>query len=94
MKAQRGPQKRTQVIKIQASPPDQQDPDDGQYLAPAAKKRAKRNISQFFEQNQFIYRPQASQGDTIRYIPSGSMPASMARQEEYRKKMTEQYLAK
>ena len=63
----RGPQKKTQVIKIQASPPEKDE--DEQYLAPAAKRKGRTELSQFFEQNQFTYRPQASQGESIRYVP-------------------------
>jgi hypothetical protein len=51
----RGPQKKTQVIKIQASPPEKDE--DEQYLAPAAKRKGRTELSQFFEQNQFTYRP-------------------------------------
>lgn len=61
------------------------DADEDGFIAPVARKKGKAHLSKFFAQNQYVYKPQESQGQRIRYIPQGSMPMHLARQEEIRK---------
>jgi DNA-dependent protein kinase catalytic subunit len=35
----------------------------------AKKHKGKRDLGKFFEQNQYMYKPQESQGQRIRYVP-------------------------
>ncbi|CDW71353.1 dna-dependent protein kinase catalytic subunit [Stylonychia lemnae] len=80
-------------IGAQSSQDKVADDDDG-FIAPVAKRKGKADLAKFFAQNQYVYRPQESQGQgqRIRYVPQGSMPAHLQKQEEIRKMQREQYL--
>ena len=83
------------AIRTQASPPEDQEQESEGFIAPTGKGRKnKKDLRQFFQQNQYVYKPQESQGQRIRYVPQGSMPTHLMKVEEIRKMQKEQFFHK